>query len=99
MLGVALIAFVAGLLVDGLVDFPLLTPRLVGTFTLVLALADASATCTGANRYTPCAACYPVESPGLPQEKAGNDCDAALFLRARGQFSQCYGALGKFLIE
>lgn len=26
----------------GLVDFPLLTPRLVGTFTLVLALADAS---------------------------------------------------------
>ena len=35
-------AFVAGLLVDGLVDFPLLTPRLVGTFTLVLALADAS---------------------------------------------------------
>lgn len=42
MLGVALIAFVAGLLVDGLVDFPLLTPRLVGTFTLVLALADAS---------------------------------------------------------
>lgn len=42
MLGVALLAFVVALLVDGLVDFPLLTPRLVGTFTLVLALADAS---------------------------------------------------------
>ena len=42
MLGAALLAFVAAMLVDGLVDFPLLTPRLVGTFTLVLALADAS---------------------------------------------------------
>jgi hypothetical protein len=40
LLGVAFLAFTAALLVDGIVDFPLLTPRLVGTFSLAAAFAD-----------------------------------------------------------
>ena len=69
MLGVALLAFVAALLVDGLVDFPLLTPRLVGTFTLVLALADASGEIYRGERLHPCAGCFPGNGspPPLPE--------------------------------
>lgn len=42
MMGVVFIAFVAAFCMDGMVDFPLLTPKLVGIFLMVLALGDAA---------------------------------------------------------
>ncbi|MCI8554249.1 MAG: hypothetical protein HFJ80_04810 [Clostridiales bacterium] len=42
LLGIAFLALTAALLVDGLVDFPLLTPRLTSTFALTAALADSA---------------------------------------------------------
>ncbi len=42
MFGVTFIAFAASFSMDGMVDFPLLTPKLVGVFLMVLALGDAA---------------------------------------------------------
>lgn len=41
-IGVVFLAFIIGFFVDGLFDFPLLTPKLVGIFLMVLALADSA---------------------------------------------------------
>ncbi len=42
MMGVVFLAFTAAFCMDGMVDFPLLTPKLVGVFLMVLALGDAA---------------------------------------------------------
>ncbi|HIW74798.1 MAG TPA: O-antigen ligase family protein [Firmicutes bacterium] len=42
MMGVVFLAFTAGFCLDGMVDFPLFTPKLVGLFLLVLGLGDAA---------------------------------------------------------
>lgn len=42
LLGVAFLAFFAGFVVFGMVDFPFLCPKLVGNFLIVLALSDVS---------------------------------------------------------
>ncbi len=40
MMGVVFLAFIAGFCMDGMVDFPLLTPKLVGIFLMALSLGD-----------------------------------------------------------
>lgn len=42
-LGVAVIAFVAAFCTHGMVDFPLLSPKLVGIFVMILAIGDIAA--------------------------------------------------------
>lgn len=42
MLGILFAAFVLAFCVDSMVEYPFLTPKLVGTFVLVLAMADAT---------------------------------------------------------
>ena len=39
-MGVTLIAFVLAFIMHGMVDFPLLCPKLVGTFMMVIAFTD-----------------------------------------------------------
>ena len=40
MMGVVFLAFTAAFCMDGMVDFPLLTPKLVGIFLMVLSMGD-----------------------------------------------------------
>ena len=42
MLGILFAAFVLAFCVDSMVEYPFLTPKLIGTFVLVLAMADAT---------------------------------------------------------
>ncbi|MDD2418066.1 MAG: O-antigen ligase family protein [Oscillospiraceae bacterium] len=42
MLGVVFIAFLFGFFTDGLFDFPFMTPKLVGIFLIMMALADSA---------------------------------------------------------
>ncbi|MDD2362684.1 MAG: O-antigen ligase family protein [Oscillospiraceae bacterium] len=42
MIGVMLVAFLAGFFTDSLFDFPFMTPKLVGIFLIMMALADSA---------------------------------------------------------
>jgi O-antigen ligase len=69
-IGVAFIAFVAAFCMDGMVDFPLLTPKLVGVFLMVIALGDCASKLYLGIELEPLRSVVPVMRWGTRSKKA-----------------------------
>ena len=60
LLGGVFLAFAAGFVMNSMVDYPLLSPKLVGVFMMVMAIGDSACRVYLGHRVQPLADCFPA---------------------------------------
>ena len=75
LLGGVFLAFAAGFVMNSMVDYPLLSPKLVGVFMMVMAIGDSACRVYLGHRVHPLTDCFPAKElirRGIPVGSASS---------------------------